>query len=109
MDVLQQKIDLTKAKFENLFTVKKQKNNLNNQIKQTTNLLNKEEKAATKYQKKANSIKLSDSLKKKVDNGKIKGSLSELIKEYGEKTANQISKYQDYIDKVNETKIIGKK
>ena len=104
LDVLQEKIDLTKAKFENLFTVKKQKNNLNNQIKQTTNLLNKEEKAATKYQKKANSIKLSDSLKKKVDNGKIKGSLSELIKEYGEKTAKQITKYQDYIDKVNEAK-----
>ena len=29
LDVLQEKIDLTKAKFENLFTVKKQKNNLN--------------------------------------------------------------------------------
>jgi len=104
LDVLQEKIDLTKTKFENLFTVKKKQNNLDNQIKKTTNLLNKEEKAATKYQKKANSIKLSDSLKNNVKNGKIKGSLSELIKEYGEKTANRISKYKDYINKVNEAK-----
>ena len=59
---------------------------------------------ATQYNKKAKSIKLADSLKKNVRNGKIKGSLSELIKEYGEKTANQITKYQDYIDKVKEAK-----
>ena len=104
LDVLQSKIDLTKAKFENLFSVKRKKNNLNTQIKQTTKLLNNEQKAITKYQKKADSIKLSDSLKKKVRNGDIKGSLSELIREYGETTAKQISKYQDYIDKVKEAK-----
>ncbi len=104
LDVLQDKIDFTKAKFENLFSVRKKKNNLNTQIKQTTKLLNNEQKAIAKYQKKADSIKLSDSLKKKVRNGAIKGSLSELIREYGEKTANQISKYQDYIDKVKDAK-----
>jgi len=104
LDVLQGKIDFTKAKFENLFSVRKKKNNLNTQIKQTTKLLNNEQKAIAKYQKKADSIKLSDSLKKKVRNGAIKGSLSELIREYGEKTANQISKYQDYIDKVKDAK-----
>lgn len=104
LDVLQSKIDLTKAKFDNLFSVKRQKNNLNNQIEKTTKLLNAQGKAVTKYQKKADSIKLSDSLKKKVRNGAIKGSLSELIREYGEKTAKQISKYQDYIDKVKDAK-----
>lgn len=104
LDILQEKIDLTKAKFENLFSVRKQNNNVKKQIGQTIKLLDAQEKAVTKYQKKADSIKLSGSLKEKVRNGAIKGSLSELIKEYGEKTANQINKYQDYIDKVNEAK-----
>ena len=36
LDVLQKKIDATKAKFENLFTLKSKKNNLNTQIKQTS-------------------------------------------------------------------------
>jgi len=104
LDVLQDKIDLTKAKFDNLFSVKRQKNNLTNQIEKTTKLLNAQQKAVTKYNKKADSIKLSEPLKKKVRNGDIKGSLSELIREYGEKTAKQINKYQDYIDKVKDAK-----
>ncbi len=104
LDVLQEKIDLTKAKLENLFSFKRQKNNLSKQVRETTRLLNAQEKAASKYKKKADSIKLSDSLKKNVEEGKIKGSLPELIKKYGEKTANQISKYQDYIDKVKDAK-----
>ncbi|RKI51067.1 hypothetical protein D7V86_26800, partial [bacterium D16-51] len=72
--------------------------------RETTRLLNAQEKAASKYKKKADSIKLSDSLKKNVREGKINGSLSELIKKYGEKTADQISRYQDYIDKVKDAK-----
>ena len=104
LDVLQDKIDLTKAKFENLFSFKRQKNNLSKQVQETTRLLNAQEKAASKYKKKADSIKLSDSRKKNVEEGKIKGSLPELIKKYDEKTANQISKYQDYIDKVKDAK-----
>lgn len=104
LDVLQDKIDLTKAKLENLFSFKRQKNNLSKQVRETTRLLNAQEKAASKYKKKADSIKLSDSLKKNVREGKINGSLSELIKKYGEKTADQISRYQDYIDKVKDAK-----
>lgn len=99
LEVLQSAIDLTKAKFENLFNLKAQKNNLNKQIAQTAKLLNAQSKAAEKYQKKANSVKLSGGLKKKVQNGDITGSLSELIATYGDKKANQITKYQDYLDK----------
>lgn len=102
LEVLQSKIDLTKAKFENLFSVDSKKNNLNTQISQTTKLLNAQQKAATNYQKKANSVKLSSSLKNKVKNGKITGNLSSLIATYGESTANKITKYQDYIDKAKE-------
>ena len=54
--------------------------------------------------KKANSVGLSSSLKKKVQNGQIKGSYNKLIKEYGEKTANKIQKYQDYYDKAQSAK-----
>ena len=101
---MQDKIDLTKAKFENLFAIKKQKNNLTKQIKQTTNLLNNQQKAIAKYQQKANSIKLSKSLKSKVENGAITGKVSSLIKEYGEDTAKKITDYQDYIDKIKDLK-----
>ena len=64
LSVLQTAIDYTKSKFENLFSLKSKQNNLDKQIKQTTTLLNAHAKAAEKYQKKANSIKLSDDLKK---------------------------------------------
>ncbi|RKI52471.1 hypothetical protein D7V86_25875, partial [bacterium D16-51] len=55
LDVLQDKIDLTKAKLENLFSFKRQKNNLSKQVRETTRLLNAQEKAASKYKKKADS------------------------------------------------------
>ena len=96
LDVLQKKIDATKAKFENLFTLKDKKNNLNEQIKLTNSLLNTTNKAAERYKKAANGVKLSDSLKKKVQNGAYD------ITEYGDKTAQNIQKYQNYIDKYNE-------
>ena len=63
--------------------------------------------AASRYLSKANSIKLSSSLKKKVQSkdsslftkdGNLK-SYKTLIKQYGEKTAEAISNYQDYYDK----------
>ena len=49
--------------------------------------------------KKANGVKLNKSLKAKVRNGKISGKTSNLIKEYGSKTADKIQKYQDYYEK----------
>ena len=96
LDVLQKKIDATKAKFENLFTLKSKKNNLATQIKQTENLLTATTNAANKYLEKANSVGLSDALKKKVQNGSYD------ISEYSSETADKISKYQDYLDKYKE-------
>lgn len=62
-------------------------------------LVNTEGSAYTKYLKKANGVKLNKSLKAKVRNGKISGKTSDLIKEYGSKTADKIQKYQDYYEK----------
>lgn len=62
-------------------------------------LVNTEGSAYTKYLKKANGVKLNKSLKAKVRNGKISGKTSNLIKEYGSKTADKIQKYQDYYEK----------
>lgn len=68
-------------------------------------LVNTEGSAYTKYMKKANNVTISKnsktdkSLKAKVRNGKISGKASDLIKEYGSKTANKIQKYQDYYEK----------
>lgn len=104
LSVLQSKIDLTKAKFENLFSFQAKKNNLQKKIEQTANLLNKQNKAIDKYSQKAKSINLSPELKKKVQNGDIKGNLSDLIATYGEDQANKISKYQEYWDKIKDGK-----
>ncbi len=93
LERLQQIIDYTKAKFENLFTIKKKNSNLDRQIKQTNNLLKASQKAEKKYAKKANNVKLSASLKKKVQSGAYN------IKNYDEKTAEKINKYKDYYDK----------
>lgn len=98
------KISLLNAQKENLFTVKKKNANLDKQIANTTKLINTYSKAVTKYTKKANSVSLSASLKKQVQNGKITGSYKKLIKQYGEKTANKIQKYQDYYDKAKSAK-----
>lgn len=68
-------------------------------------LVNTEGSAYTKYMKKANNVTISKnsktdkSLKAKVRNGKISGKASDLIKEYGSKTADKIQKYQDYYEK----------
>ena len=93
-------IDYTSAKLQNLFSIKAKSNNLNEQIKTSTKLINAYGIAATKYKAKANSVKLSGSLKKAVREGRLKGySMKELIATYGEKTADKITKYQDYYDK----------
>jgi hypothetical protein len=104
LERLREAIDLTKAKFENLFSLKSRSNNLDKQIKQTTKLLKAEEKATKKYEQKANKVKLSKGLKKKVREGKIDGSLKELIKEYGEKTANAIEEYKKWYNLSKENK-----
>lgn len=108
--VLQSRIDLTKTRFENLFSLKMKKNNLNTQISQTTKLLKAQEKSAAKYEKKANGIKISKnkktnkSLKERVKEGAVNGKNSSLIHSYHEGTANKITSYQNYIDKVKEAR-----
>lgn len=108
--VLQSRIDLTKARFENLFSLKTKKNNLNTQISQTTKLLKAQEKSAAKYEKKANGIKISKnkstnkSLKEKVKKGAVNGKTSRLIHNYDDGTAKKITSYQNYIDKVKEAR-----
>ena len=103
-------LDLIKAKAENLFgtnslkTLQKQEASLKSQY----NILKKQyayqNKAEKKYLAKANSVKLSSSLKKAVQNGRISGSLRQLIATYGEKTATRIQNYQDYWDKAQDQK-----
>ena len=119
LERLQKVIDATKTKFENLFKLKSKSNNLEKQITQTETLLKAEEKAADKYAKKAksyaNSTKytsgknkgkqiLSNSFLKQIQEGKINGSVNDLIKEYGSEKASAIQKYQDYWDKFKDAK-----
>lgn len=96
LERLQKIIDATKAKLENLFTVKAKTSNLDDQIKQTTNLLNAEEKAAKKYKSYADKVKLSKDLKKKVQSGNYS------ISDYSSKTADKINKYKEYYDNYKE-------
>ncbi len=105
LERLQQVIDYTKAKFENLFTIKKKNSNLTKQIKQTTSLLKANQKAEKAYAKKASEVtiykdkngkrdkKKDTAIKKKIQSGAYN------IKDYDEKTAEKINKYKEYYDK----------
>ena len=120
LDRLSSKLDLVKAKYDNLFTVKKIKNSdsllkqQNKNLDKQYKLLQKTEKyqkrAQKKYTKKANSVRISKnkkenaSLKKAVREGRIKGRMKQLIATYGEKKAEKIQKYQDWYDKAQEQK-----
>lgn len=99
IDVLNNKLDLAKAKYDTLTSLKGKKNNLAEQIKYTTKLINAEKVALSKYTAQYKSVKLDGKLKKAVQEGRLKGSRKQLIATYGEKTANKIQKYQDLYDK----------
>ena len=102
LEVLQNTIDLTKAKFETLFSLKVKKNNLNDQINQTKKLLKVTTKVAQRYKKYADKVKISSdskkdaALKKKVRNGDYN------ISDYSSKTAEKINKYKEYYDNYKE-------
>lgn len=120
LDRLSSKLDLVKAKYDNLFTNKKAKNsdsllnlrnkNLDKQYKLLQKTEKYQEKAQKKYTGKANSVRISKnkeenaSLKKAVREGRIKGDMEQLIATYGEKKAEKIQKYQDWYDKAQEQK-----
>lgn len=109
LERLQKVIDMTKAKFENLFDLKSKSSNLDKQIEQTTKLQKANDKAVKKYEEKAKkyakSSGLDKSLQKAVQSGRLDGySLKDLIKKYGEKTAEKINKYKGYWDQAQEAK-----
>lgn len=105
---LQNVIDYTKAKLENLFNMRAKDANYKSQIKQYENLWKSQEIAAKKYYGKAESyLRKNGRLNtlygagvslEKLRTGAIKGSPDELIKKYGEKAANIITTYQGYWD-----------
>ncbi len=90
LTILQKKLDATKAKFENLFSVKKKAKNLDKQIKETTALLNASEKAAKQYKKRADKIKLSEDRKKDKDLKKKVREGNYSIRDYSQETADKI-------------------
>ena len=108
--ILSQRIDLLKAKLENLFSVNAKNNNLTKQIKAVNKEIKAYSKEASIYSQKANAYaanknskgkrNISKSLQKQIDNGKFKGkTYGQLVKEYDEKDANKIQKYMDLKDK----------
>lgn len=62
------------------------------------------DKATKKYSQKANSVKLSSSLKQKLRTGAIKGNTKSLIQEYGEETAEKMEKYLNWYEKSQNAK-----
>lgn len=126
LDRLNTKLDLVKAKYDNLPSSSKssiallnaENKNLDDQIKILKKVQSVNDKSYSKYMKKAKksatytigkgkkkkTYKLSKSLKKKIQNGRIKGSYKKLIATYGEPKANAIQKYQDYYDKAQSAK-----
>lgn len=126
LDRLNTKLDLVKAKYDNLPSSSKssvallnaENKNLDDQIKILKKVQSVNNKSYSKYMKKANNsatyktgkgkkkktYKLSKFLKKKIQNGRIKGSYKKLIATYGEPKANAIQKYQDYYDKAQSSR-----
>lgn len=121
LETIQQKIELTKTKFENLFTFNSKKNNLAKQIKDTTTLLEIQTKAAEDYKdvydglwtdkkkvkgktvsvpsKYAKLLKKAKVSQKDIENGRYKGySKKDLVKEYGQETADAIEALEKYYD-----------
>lgn len=99
IDVLNNKLDLANAKYNNLTSLKGKKNNLAKQIRYTTRLINAEKVALSKYTAQYKAVKLDGKLKTAVKKGRLRGTRKQLIATYGEKTANKIQKYQDLYDK----------
>ena len=106
LETLQQKIDLTKSKFENLFSLNSQEKNLKKQISLTEELLKAQENSAKRYQKKANSY-YKKNQKKLSANGITLDMLQNgayNIKSYKSSIADIVSTYEDYYDKAQDAK-----
>lgn len=127
LNALQSTIDLTKSKFETLFSFKSKDNNLKKQITDTTKLLKAESIAVNKYKseydkyvkkgteertggsgknKKSSTVSVADILKKNnisekdIQEGRLKGtSKKKLIQKYGSEDAKIIKEAMDRWDK----------
>lgn len=118
LDRLSSRLDLVKTQYDNLFNNKKAKDsnslltlqnkNLDDQYKLLKKTAKYQGKAQKKYTKKSKKVRISKnkkenaSLKKAVRQGRIKGSMKDLIASYDEKKAKKIQKYQDWYDKARE-------
>lgn len=123
---MQNIIDLTASKLQNLFSVKAKNSNLDKQIKQTTKLMKQYGVAAKRYQTKADSVAkgstkkiksgknkgkkkkvkpLSKSIIKKIQSGELtKAKAKKLFKNYNQNYYDRISSYIDYYDKAQDAK-----
>ena len=116
ISVLTNKLDLLKAKLENVFSVQGKNSLINEEIKKTNALFNLYKKQAKTYLAQANKSarsnkdangndkakltgKKGNALKKQIQTGQLKGSKKQWIQEYDGKTANAIEEYQNYWDK----------
>lgn len=79
-------------------TLKERTKSNNNQIKQTASEIKYQQKSYDAYIKKANSVKLSSDLKKKVRDGSLN------VKDYKGKTADLITEYKEFYDKAQDCK-----
>ena len=90
-------INIFKDTFSNSFKKFSTRSTANNKaIKKTQSELDIQYKARDRYLAEANSVNLSETIKKKVRNGKID------IQEYGEANQKKISEYQKWYEKVLE-------
>lgn len=94
LDHIQRKIEKLKKLTEDTFrTWSHRSKSLTDQIKATTNELNVQQQAYNRYMQQANSVGLSDDLKKAVQEGRID------ISQYDENTQKLIDDYQKWYEK----------
>lgn len=97
-DILAKQLDVIKEKASEVYsTFKNQNRQLDLAIENIESQITLYKKAYTAYMKQANSVGLSDSLKKKVQNGSMN------VSEYSGVTADKIQEYQKYYDLAQDT------
>ena len=107
---MQDIIDLTAAKLQNLFSVKAKNKNLDRQIKQSTLLMKQYGSAAKKYQKKADSIAngkkkekgLPKNIVSQIKSGSLTKKDAKMSQKYSQSEYDKISQYIDYHDKARQ-------
>ena len=99
---LNNQLDVLGEKYENIFSIKKKKDNLDEQIDKLKELSKVSDTAAKRYRKQANKItffkdsKKDAEFKEKIRNGSYN------ITRYDQDTINKIQRYEDYIGKAED-------